>query len=84
MTNLKQQLASLHEQLASVGDIDADTRQQLLILLADISRVLHANEASGSSTAETIETVAARFDVNHPALSGAIRQLVDALGKAGI
>lgn len=84
MNNLKQQLASLHEQLTSAQDVDADTRQQLLVLLADISRLLHPAMADESSVADKLESATIRFDADHPALSNAIRQLVDALGKAGI
>lgn len=83
MAPLKQQLSDLHDQLSKLESPDEDTRQLLGVILADISRLLHANDASGSAV-EKIDDVAARFDVNHPAMSGAIRQLLDALGKAGI
>ncbi|HEX2586406.1 MAG TPA: DUF4404 family protein [Steroidobacteraceae bacterium] len=91
MSDLKQQLAALHDQLTILKNPDADTRQLLGVLLADISRLMHtdASDVSGtasseSSPVETMENVAARFDADHPALSGALRQLLDALGKAGI
>ena len=86
MNTTKQQLASLHEHLATLQTVDADTRQQLVVVLADISRLLHADAASTSNhtPAEALETLAARFDVDHPSLSNALRQLVDALGKASI
>lgn len=84
MSELKQQLSALHNTLSSLQSIDDESRQQLVVLLADISRLLHPDAASDASTTETLEDLAARFDVNHPALSGAIRQLVDALVKAGI
>ncbi len=91
MTILKQQLITLHEHLVNAQSADAETRQLLLILLADISRLLHAEvvhtevaEVNTPAPAEALETLAARFDVDHPALSNALRQLVDALSKAGI
>jgi hypothetical protein len=84
--NTKQQLAQLHEQLSALQNIDAETRQLLVVLLADISRLLHADTARTSehTPAEALETLAAKFDMDHPALSNALRQLVDALSKAGI
>jgi len=86
MSTTKQLLASLHEHLAAVQTVDADTRQQLVVVLADISRLLHADAASANNhtPAEALDTLAAKFDVDHPALSNALRQLVDTLGKAGI
>jgi hypothetical protein len=86
MNTTKQQLASLHEHLATLQSVDTETRQQLVVLLADISRLLHANAVSATehTPAEALETLAAKFDMDHPALSNALRQLVDALGKAGI
>lgn len=84
-TPLKQQLQTLHQQLRETPSADAETRQWLLILLADITRLLDpdATPAEPSPTA-ALETLAARFDADHPALSNAMRQLIDALGKAGI
>jgi hypothetical protein len=82
-TALDDQLRSLHHQLAALHDAPPSTREQLLILLADISRLLDSDTPS-SSPAEAVETLAARFDVEHPALSEALRRLVDTLGKAGI
>lgn len=85
-TSLKQQLNSVHAQLSELRSADTETRQLLLVLLADISRLLEPATSlrEEASPTETLETIAARFDVNHPALSTALRQLMDALGKAGI
>ncbi|HVY24624.1 MAG TPA: DUF4404 family protein [Steroidobacteraceae bacterium] len=84
MSDLKQQLSAIHDTLSTQQHIDDETRQQLVVLLADITRLLHPDAKSNASTTETLESVAARFDVDHPALSGAMRQLLDALVKAGI
>jgi hypothetical protein len=82
-TALNEQLRSLHQQLAALDEAPPATREQLLILLADISRLLDS-EVPSNSPAEALETLATRFDMKHPALSEALRRLVDALGKAGI
>ncbi len=82
---LNQQLQTLHQQLRETPHADAETRQWLLILLADITRLLDPDGAPAQpSPTEALETLAARFDADHPALSTAMRQLIDALGKAGI
>ncbi|MGC3982906.1 MAG: DUF4404 family protein [Steroidobacteraceae bacterium] len=84
-SQLKQQLQALHQQLRETHAADAETRQWLLILLADITRLLDPDaERTEDSPTATLETLAARFDADHPALSTAMRQLIDALGKAGI
>lgn len=84
-TSLKQQLQAMHQQLRETPTADAETRQWLLILLADITRLLDPDGTTAeSSPTATLETLAARFDADHPALSNAMRQLIDALGKAGI
>ena len=85
-TSLKQQLNLVHAQLSELRSIDTETRQLLLVLLADISRLMEPTAIGGDdvSPTEALDTMAARFDVDHPALSTAIRQLIDALAKAGI
>lgn len=84
--SINQQLQALHRQLAGLEHIDAATQAQLLILQADINRLLDADNdtADEASPADAVETLAARFDADHPALSSALRSLVDSLSKAGI
>lgn len=83
---LHQQIQALHRQLGAIPQADAALQEQLLILQADINRLLteEASEADDHSPAEAVESLAARFDADHPALSNALRNLVDSLGKAGI
>lgn len=82
---LREQLKALHDNLSTLGAVDRESRQWLLVLLADISRLLDPDESQQeTSTVERLETLAARFDADHPALSAALRQLMDALAKAGI
>lgn len=82
---LREQLASLHQQLSGLRSVDTESRQLLLVLLSDISRLLDPESSSEpDSPVDKLESLAARFDADHPALSTALRQLMDALGKAGI
>lgn len=84
-TALHQQIQALHRQLTELQHIEPDTQEQLLILQADINRLLdEGSQNPDSSPADAVESLAARFDVDHPALSSALRSLVDSLSKAGI
>jgi Domain of unknown function (DUF4404) len=83
---IHQQIQALHRQLADLHQVDSDTQEQLLILQADINRLLadDIEAPGGHSPADAVETLAAQFDADHPALSNALRNLVDSLSKAGI
>jgi hypothetical protein len=83
---IHEQIQALHRQLAALPQVDSDTQEQLLILQADINRLLtdEATDSSDNSPTDAVESLAARFDADHPQLSNALRSLVDTLGKAGI
>jgi hypothetical protein len=80
------QIQTLHRHLTELHQIDSATQEQLLILQADINRLLDSDavDPAESSPTDAVESLAARFDADHPALSSALRSLVDSLGKAGI
>ncbi|HEX7013279.1 MAG TPA: DUF4404 family protein [Steroidobacteraceae bacterium] len=83
---LQSRLASLHQELARTQAVDAESRQMLLELLGEITRLLgQPGELSPQhSLGERLNALAVDFEAEHPALSHAIRQVVDTLGKAGI
>jgi hypothetical protein len=86
-TELKHRLAALHAELAGTGSIDdAELRQRLIELLGDITRLLGKPATAGEqhSLIEQLDGLAVQFEAEHPALGSAIRQVMDALGKAGI
>jgi len=86
-TELKDRLASLHAELARTRSVDdPELRQQLIELLGDITRLLGKPTTAGEhdSLIEQLDALSVRFEADHPALGAAIRQVVDALGKAGI
>ncbi len=86
-TQLKDQLAALHVELAGTRSVDdPELRQRLIELLGDITRLLGKPTSAGehNSLIEQLDALAVRFEADHPALGSAIRQVVDALGKAGI
>jgi hypothetical protein len=86
-TELKDQLAALHAELVRTRSVDdPELRQRLIELLGDITRLLGKPVTPGehSSLVEQLDALAVRFEADHPALGNAIRQVVDALAKAGI
>jgi uncharacterized protein DUF4404 len=86
-TELKDQLAALHAELARTRSAeDPELRRHLIAILADITRLLGKPASAGErhSLIENLDALAVQFEAEHPALGSAIRQVVDALAKAGI
>lgn len=85
-TELKRQLTALHDELAVMRSVDPESRELLVLLLGDITRLL-AQPGSATerhSLIERLDELAVQFEAEHPALGTTIRQVVDALAKAGI
>ncbi len=97
--SLGELLARLHEQLSASGRaLDAESRQLLTTVMRDIERALDrsgrlvdgsdraADDAGAAAAAHTprLESLAVRFEAGHPAIAEALRELIDALVKAGI
>jgi hypothetical protein len=80
---LDELLKQLHARLGSTRSVDAEDRELLGTVLRDIESLLGRNDAVAPH-ATRLDALAAKFDAEHPALADALRQLVDALGKAGI
>jgi hypothetical protein len=90
--SLRELLARVHERLAASGSLDRESRHLLGTVMRDIERALGGGAASAGSPAgravvahaPRLETLAVKFEAGHPGLAEALRELVDALGKAGI
>ena len=81
--DLHQLLRRLHEELAQAGPLDAESRELLGVIARDIGEVSDTQpDVSGHVPA--LERLAVRFESEHPAAARALRQVVDALAKAGI
>jgi hypothetical protein len=86
-SDLHKQLQSLHTELSRADTIDRDSRDLLVTVLNDISRLIDPskpNPESERSLTERLDEVAVQFEAEHPKLSTAIRRVVDTLAKAGI
>jgi hypothetical protein len=94
-SNLKQHLKTLHADLASTGEVDAELKDLLRQLDGDIKTLLErrlSEEAGGASTAETTtyglaersQEITAKFAAKHPRLEPALRELGNILANMGI
>jgi hypothetical protein len=86
MSELKQTVHNLHEELAKAQQLGPEDRALLEAALADIRRVLESAPTAKGQEAEgdRLEGAAVRLEAEHPGLAGAIRSVLDALAKAGI
>jgi hypothetical protein len=86
MSELKQTVHTLHEELARARQLGPEDRALLEAALADIRRALESSPTTAAPHAEgdRLEGAAVRLEAEHPGLAGAIRSVLDALAKAGI
>ncbi len=86
MSELKQTLNDLHDELARAPQLGPEDRALLQSALADIKQALEAPQARGSTAeqGDALEGAAVRLEAGHPGVASAIRAVLDALGKAGI
>lgn len=82
-SDLRNLLTQLHTRLGSSQSLDAEDRRQLVTLLGDIDKVLSSSQGTPPDTSG-MESLAVKFEANHPALAEGIRRLADTLAKAGI
>ena len=73
-------LQRLHMELARSKMIDEESRRLLNVVVSDIERL----GVAAPTTPGGLESLAVRFEVDHPAVAAALRQVGDLLGKAGI
>jgi uncharacterized protein DUF4404 len=85
-TRLRELLARLRERLGQARSVDADSRKHLSALVSDIDRELGKGADSGTASAHAprLESLAVRFEADHPGLAEVIREVIDALVRAGI
>jgi hypothetical protein len=82
--NLRELLAQLHTRLSDAKSLDGESRKLLTTLSHDIERALGRASEETTPARNTLEGVAVKLEAEHPALATVVRELVDALGKAGI
>jgi hypothetical protein len=86
--DIRQHILDLHARLQRLerNAIDPGTRDSLMLLLSDLTRLLGAASLDNEDhpLTERLEQLAVGFEAEHPAVGTAVRQLIDALAKAGI
>jgi DNA repair exonuclease SbcCD ATPase subunit len=93
-SNLKQHLKTLHADLASTGEVDAELKDLLRQLDGDIKTLLdrrmaedagaEAEETTTYGLAERSQEITAKFAAKHPRLEPALRELGTILANMGI
>jgi hypothetical protein len=93
-STLKQHLKTLHADLASTGEVDAELKDLLRQLDGDIKTLLErrlAGDAGASvpattsyGLAERSQEITAKFAAKHPRLEPALRELGNILANMGI
>ena len=73
-------LQRLHEELGRATTLDGESRRLLGVVIADIEKL----GLAAPTTPGGLESLAVRFEADHPAVAAALRQVGDLLGKAGI
>ena len=86
--DIQQHILALHDRLERLDrdSIEPRTRESLMLLLNDLTRLLGAAslDSEDHPLGERLEQLAVNFEAEHPAVGTAVRQLIDALAKAGI
>jgi hypothetical protein len=80
---LRELLARLRQHLQGGAPLDAEARAHLTALTRDLESSLAAGDAPPAA-APRLESLAVKFEASHPALAETLREVIDALGKAGI
>jgi hypothetical protein len=86
---LRELLARLRQHLKAASPMDVEARRELGGVTGDLERALGTGVADPGSTraagvAPRLESLAVRFEAGHPALAETLREIIDALAKAGI
>jgi len=82
--NLRELLAQLHTRLGDARSLDPESRQLLAALSQDIERALGRASEETAPARNSLESVAVKLEAEHPGLASVVKELIDALGKAGI
>ena len=84
---LRAAVEELHNELASVEDVDADMQQLLKDAMADIDKALQDQSAKrddDGNLADRLSEAAQHFEDSHPTLTGIIGSVIDTLSRMGI
>jgi hypothetical protein len=82
---LQKQLDTLREQLEQNPPLSEAEREDLHALMAQIETEIKLESATqDASIANGVNLAVDRFELEHPAIAGTLRNIVNALGSMGI
>lgn len=81
---LRELLDQLHAELASTESVDEKGREMLSQLSADIQQFLDPARENPETLLERLQKTIDHFEVEHPAITTVLSQMLSALSNAGI
>ena len=86
---LRELLARVRERLSQARTVDAESRKHLSSAVHDIDHALGKDGTPGAAGAAglhapRLESLAVRFEADHPGLAEVIREVIDTLVRGGI
>jgi len=81
---LRELLQQLHDELKQLESVDDDGREMLSHLNADIQQFLDPTRENPESFLEQLQSAIDHFEVEHPAITTALSQMLNARSNAGI
>jgi len=82
---LQHQLNTLREQLEQNPPLSLEEREHLQVLMQQIEAQIKLETATlDASLADGVNLAVERFEIDHPAIAGTLRNIVQTLGNIGI
>jgi uncharacterized phage infection (PIP) family protein YhgE len=81
---LRELLQQLHDELKQLESVDEDGREMLSHLNADIQQFLDPTQENPETLLERLQNAIDHFQIDHPALTAALSQMLNTLNNAGI
>lgn len=81
---LHELLQQLHDELERAGTLSDTERKELLHLGEDIQKLVGQPDAEQQPVRSRLQEAIDRFEVEHPAITAALSQMLNTLSNAGI
>jgi hypothetical protein len=81
---LHELLAQLHDELARAESVDEEGREMLTQISVDIQKLLEPSGTAHPSILGRLQDAIDHFEVEHPAITAALSQMLNTLSNAGI